>query len=94
MLVAGQQDVGHEDVATGSGALSLRSLRQAVSAFCVIQLQRLEAQDISIVSTGKNIPFEPLSYTPHFWASRFSFLCYYDIDVGEGILDDKGCFGY
>ena len=33
MLVAGQQDVGHEDVATGSGVFSLRSLNEALQHY-------------------------------------------------------------
>ena len=35
MLLAGQQDVGHKDVATGCGVFSLRSLKRAPSAFRV-----------------------------------------------------------
>ena len=33
MLLAGLQEVGHEDVATGGGALSLRSLEEPFQPF-------------------------------------------------------------
>ncbi len=33
MLLAGLQDVGHEDVATGRGAFSLRSLNEALQHY-------------------------------------------------------------
>ena len=52
MLVAGLHDVGHEDVAAGRGAFSLRSLNKALQLFISIQLQRLEAQDISMTCGG------------------------------------------
>ena len=56
MLLAGLQDVGHEDVATGRGGFSLRSLKQGPSASYSIELQRLEAQDISIATAGEEHP--------------------------------------
>ena len=54
MLLAGLQEVSHEDVATGRGALSLRSLVQATSAFLSIQLPGLGVRDIRIATAEAN----------------------------------------
>ncbi len=53
MLLAGLQDVGHEDVATGCGDFSLRSLNEPFQLFSVIQLRLLGARVISKYSAGE-----------------------------------------
>ena len=61
MLLAGLQDVGHEDVTTGCGVFSLRSFIKATSALFVIRLRLLAPRDISVAAAGEKerSPFAP-----------------------------------
>ena len=53
MVLGDSQEVGHEDVATGRGGFSLRSLVQGPSALYEVRLQGLAARVISVAATGE-----------------------------------------